>query len=60
MIINTVVDILYGIIDPRVRCSYMFHSLKKMFKINYLFTLGVIICLFWMDHGDFCTDGGTL
>ncbi len=48
MIINTVVDILYGIIDPRVRCSYMLHSLKKMFKSNYLFTFGVIICLFWI------------
>ena len=26
----------------------MLHSLKKMFKSNYLFTLGVIICLFWI------------
>ena len=26
----------------------MFHSLKKMFKSNYLFTFGVIICLFWI------------
>ena len=25
----------------------MLHSLKKMFKSNYLFTFGVIICLFW-------------
>ena len=25
----------------------MFHSLKKLFKSNYLFTFGVIICLFW-------------
>ena len=26
----------------------MLHSLKKMFKSNYLFTFGVIICLFWI------------
>ena len=26
----------------------MSHSLKKMFKSNYLFTFGVIICLFWI------------
>ena len=26
----------------------MIHSLKKMFKSNYLFTFGVIICLFWI------------
>lgn len=26
----------------------MLHSLKKMFKFNYLFTFGVIICLFWI------------
>lgn len=26
----------------------MLHSLKKMFKLNYLFTFGVIICLFWI------------
>lgn len=26
----------------------MLHSLKKMFKANYLFTFGVIICLFWI------------
>lgn len=26
----------------------MVRSLKKMFKSNYLFTLGVIICLFWI------------
>ena len=26
----------------------MLHSLEKMFKSNYLFTFGVIICLFWI------------
>lgn len=26
----------------------MFRSLKKMFRSNYLFTLGVIICLLWI------------
>ena len=26
----------------------MIHSLKKMFRSNYLFTFGVIICLFWI------------
>ena len=26
----------------------MLRSLKKMFKSNYLFTLGVIICLAWI------------
>lgn len=26
----------------------MLHSLKKMFRSNYLFTFGVIICLFWI------------
>ena len=26
----------------------MLHSLKKMFKSNYLLTFGVIICLFWI------------
>ena len=26
----------------------MLHSLKKMFNSNYLFTFGVIICLFWI------------
>ena len=26
----------------------MLHSLKKMFKSNYLFTFSVIICLFWI------------
>ena len=26
----------------------MLHSLKKMFKSNYIFTFGVIICLFWI------------
>ena len=26
----------------------MLHSSKKMFKSNYLFTFGVIICLFWI------------
>ena len=26
----------------------MLHSLKKMFKSNYLFTFGVIICLYWI------------
>lgn len=26
----------------------MLYSLKKMFKSNYLFTFGVIICLFWI------------
>ena len=26
----------------------MIHSIKKMFKSNYLFTLGVIICLAWI------------
>lgn len=26
----------------------MLHFLKKMFKSNYLFTFGVIICLFWI------------
>ena len=26
----------------------MLHSLKKMFKSNYLFTFGVILCLFWI------------
>ena len=26
----------------------MLHSLKKMFKSNYHFTFGVIICLFWI------------
>lgn len=26
----------------------MLHSLKKMFKSNYLFTFGVIICPFWI------------
>lgn len=26
----------------------MLHSLKKMFKSNYLFIFGVIICLFWI------------
>ena len=26
----------------------MLHSLKKMFKSNYLFTFGVLICLFWI------------
>lgn len=26
----------------------MLHSLKKMFKSNYLFTFGVIVCLFWI------------
>ena len=26
----------------------MLHYLKKMFKSNYLFTFGVIICLFWI------------
>ena len=26
----------------------MLHSIKKLFKSNYLFTLGVIICLFWI------------
>lgn len=26
----------------------MIHSLKKLFRSNYLFTLGVIICLFWI------------
>lgn len=26
----------------------MLHSFKKMFKSNYLFTFGVIICLFWI------------
>ena len=26
----------------------MLHSLKKMFKSNYLFTFGVIICVFWI------------
>ena len=26
----------------------MLHSLKKMFKSHYLFTFGVIICLFWI------------
>lgn len=26
----------------------MLHSLKKMFKSSYLFTFGVIICLFWI------------
>lgn len=26
----------------------MLHSLNKMFKSNYLFTFGVIICLFWI------------
>lgn len=26
----------------------MLHSLKKMFKSNYLVTFGVIICLFWI------------
>lgn len=26
----------------------MLHSLKKMVKSNYLFTFGVIICLFWI------------
>ena len=26
----------------------MLHSLRKMFKSNYLFTFGVIICLFWI------------
>ena len=26
----------------------MLHSLKKMFKSNYLFSFGVIICLFWI------------
>ena len=26
----------------------MLHSIKKLFKSNYFFTLGVIICLFWI------------
>ena len=26
----------------------MFRSLKKMFRSNYLFTLGVVICLLWI------------
>lgn len=26
----------------------MLHSLKKMFRSNFLFTFGVIICLFWI------------
>ena len=26
----------------------MIRSIKKMFKSNYLFTLGVIICLAWI------------
>ena len=26
----------------------MLHSVKKLFKSNYLFTFGVIICLFWI------------
>ena len=26
----------------------MWQSIKKLFKSNYLFTFGVIICLFWI------------
>ena len=26
----------------------MIRSIKKMFKSNYLFTLGVVICLAWI------------
>ena len=26
----------------------MIHSLKKLLKSNYLFTLGILICLGWM------------
>ena len=47
MIINTVVDILYGIIDPsEVQLDVTFF--EKMFKSIIFFTFGVIICLFWI------------
>ena len=26
----------------------MLHAIKKLFKSNYLFTLGVVICLAWI------------